>query len=224
MHIENIRATMEILANRIKTEFSQGIECVDVYEMSQATDMIKDLAEAEYYSRISVAMESAENEESEAEKYMLKQLISDYGEDDGRRYYDNYRYTSSGRFAPKGKGTYTRGYSEPYWYMTPKMYHDELEHYRDMDRSSRGKMYYTESVNHAPEMKMSRYENKKRAYTESKGIHKANTAEDKQEKMKSLEEYMREVADDITTLLNEATPEEKNLARTKIQTIAQKLV
>lgn len=100
--------------------------------MEQVTDMMKDLAEAMYYRTLMKAME-----ESSADETM--EMFERYG--DGRRYYDRYRY-ADGRFAPKGRGT-RRGYDEPpYWHMTPEMYR-EMEHDRDMDRSS-GRMYYTE--------------------------------------------------------------------------------
>ena len=49
----------------------------------------------EYEERID---ELEEEEEEAEEKYMLKSLKDEYGEDDGKRYYDMWRY-KSGRFA-----------------------------------------------------------------------------------------------------------------------------
>lgn len=208
MHIENIRAAEEILAAKIKAEFEQGIECVDVCEMAQATDMLKDLCAAEYHSRITVAMQE-----------------SDEGTEESRRYYDNYRY-ADGRFAPKGHGT-RRGYEEPpYYHMTPEDYH-EWERNRDMDKY-KGKLYFSEPIthegmNHTETVKESRYDAKKRAYTESKEVHKANTPEDKQARLKSLEEFLTVISDAILEYAPDMGAEEKTLTKNKLSVTATKL-
>lgn len=114
--------------------------------------------------------------------------------------------------APKGKGTYRRGYEEPpYMHMYP-----EAEHMRDMDRDY-GKMYYTEP------MSESNYDRAKRNYTETKEMHKANTPEDKEHKMKSLDSYTKELASDITGMVADMSAEEKNLLRTKLSTLVSKI-
>lgn len=119
---------------------------------------------------------------------------------------------ADGRFAPKGKGTYRRGYEEPpYYHMYP-----EAEHMRDMDRDY-GKMYYTEPM---PE---SNYDRAKRNYTETKEMHKNNTPEDKEHKMKSLDSYTKELASDITGMVADMSAEEKNLLRTKLSTLVSKI-
>ena len=123
MHIKHIHELIEKLSECACSELSSGIENVNTCEMGQVIDMIKDLADAEYHARISKAMEEAEEDEKEEEKYLLKMFKDQYGEEDARRYYDEYRY-KSGRFAPKGHGM-RRGYNEPpYWHMTPEMYRD----------------------------------------------------------------------------------------------------
>ena len=58
---------------------------------------------------------------------------------------------------------------------------------------------------------------------EKKELHKSNTAEDKQAKLKELEAYMADLSSDITEMINGATTEEKNMLKTKIQTLAQKI-
>ena len=118
MHIKHIHELIEKLSECACSELSSGIENVNTCEMGQVIDMIKDLADAEYHARISKAMEEADEDEKEEEKYLLKMFKDQYGEEDARRYYDEYRY-KSGRFAPKGHGM-RRGYNEPpYWHMTP---------------------------------------------------------------------------------------------------------
>lgn len=201
----------ECLTEKAVNELEKGVENVDTSEMGQVVDMIKDLAEAEYHSIISKAMKKADEEEEEYDKELLRSLKAEYGEESGRRYYDQYRY-ANGRFAPKGKGTYRRGYEEPpYMHMYP-----EAEHMRDMDRDY-GKMYYTEP------MSESNYDRAKRNYTETKEMHKANTPEDKEHKMKSLDSYTKELASDITGMVADMSAEEKNLLRTKLSTLVSKI-
>lgn len=202
---------VECLTEKTLSELDKGIENVNVEEMSEAVDMIKDLCEAEYRAVIVKSMKKADEEEEEYDKELLRSLKTEYGEENGRRFYDHYRY-ANGRFAPKGKGTYRRGYEEPpYYHMYP-----EAEHMRDMDRDY-GKMYYTEPMNE------SNYDRAKRNYTETKEMHKANTPEDKEYKMKSLDSYTKELASDITGMVADMSAEEKNLLRTKLSTLVSKI-
>ena len=236
MHIKHIRCIEEKLAEAIKCEFDKGIENVNTAEMGKATDMLKDAAEAEYYARIAKAMEDAEKEDEESQKYMLKQLKEEYGEDDGRRYYDNYRYMRTGRFAPKGRGTYMprRGYETPIEYhMTPEMYREhDPEYYRDMDRDM-GRMYYTEtgmrgnmgnsSRTGMRDGREGRSGASRRSYIETKEMHPDNSQESKQMKMKELEKYMGELSGDITEMIAGASNEEKTMLKAKLQTLMQKI-
>ena len=209
MDIERMHDMIECLSECAKHEFSKGVENVDTCEMGKVTDMLKDLSEAMYYRTLTKAMEELEKDE-------IMEMFDRYG--DGRRFYDHYRY-ANGRFAPKGHGTYRRGYDEPpYYHMTPEMYREhDPKYYRDMDKSD-GKMYYTE-----PMKAMSRYENAKRGYEESKQMHRDNTPDDKQAKMKDLENYMKELSEDVAKLITDATPEEKSVVKNKMQVLMQKI-
>ena len=239
MHIKNIRCIEEKLAEAIRCEFEKGIDKVNTTEMGKATDMLKDAAEAEYYARIAKAMEDAEKEDEESQKYMLKQLKEEYGEDDGRRYYDNYRYMRTGRFAPKGRGTCMprRGYETPIEYhMTPEMYREhDPEYYRDMDRDM-GRMYYTDTGMRGNTGNSSRTGNSgmrdgregrsgasRRSYIETKEMHPDNSQESKQAKMKELEKYMSDLGVDMAEMIKDMTPEERTLAKTKLTTLVQKM-
>lgn len=239
MHIKHIRCIEEKLAEAIKCEFEKGIDKVNTSEMGKATDMLKDAAEAEYYARIAKAMEKADSEDEEADKHMLRQLKEQYGEDDGRRYYDNYRYMRTGRFAPKGRGTYMprRGYETPIEYhMTPEMYREhDPEYYRDMDRDM-GRMYYTETGMSGNTGNSSRTGNSgmrdgregrsgmsRRSYMQTKEMHPDNSQESKQMKMKELEKYMGELSGDITEMIAGASNEEKTMLKAKLQTLMQKI-
>ena len=141
--------------------------------------MMKDLSEAMYYRTLTKAMDESDPEE-------VLEMFERYG-DVGRRYYDHYRY-ANGRFAPKGSGTYRRGYDEPpYYHITPEKYRT------------------------------------KRNYTETKELHKSNTPEDKEHNMKSLETYMAELARDVSGMVNDMSPEEKALTKTKLTALVNKI-
>lgn len=209
MHIERMHKMIECLTEKALCELEKGTENVDTCEMGQVVDMIKDLNEAEYKAVIVKAMKKAEEEKEEYDKVLLRELKEEYGEDAGRRFYDHYRY-SDGRFAPKGHGTY-RGYSEPNYHMTPEMY-------RDMDRDTHSRMYYTETG-----MNESGYDRAKRNYTETKEMHRSNTPEDKKAKMQELEKYAKSLTEDVVDMVSDMSDEEKNLLRTKMQVLVQKI-
>jgi hypothetical protein len=211
MHIERIHKMVECLTEKTLSEFDKGIENVNVEEMSEAVDMIKDLCEAEYRAVIVKSMKKANEEEEEYDKELLRSLKTEYGEENGRRFYDHYRY-ADGRFAPKGKGTYRRGYEEPpYMHMYP-----EAEHMRDMDRDY-GKMYYTEPMNE------SGYDRAKRNYTETKEMHSGTTPEDKEQRMKALDKYIKTVTNEIIKIVSDnATTEEKSLIKNNMNNLMSK--
>ena len=244
MHIKHIHCMIEELAGGLKENVTTCMQPEEVGIVGAAVDMLKDLCEAEYYARISKAMEEQEKEDEEEEKYLLKRLKEEYGEEEGeRRYYDNYRY-ANGRFAPKGRGTYRgrRNYEElPYYHMTPEMYREhDPEYYRDMDRSE-GKMYYTEpsisrngsnystSTNRTGSMsgmrdsREGRSGQSRRTYMETKEMHSDNSPESKQAKMRELEKYMGELSSDLTEMIAGASNEEKTMLKTKLQTLTQKI-
>lgn len=208
---------IECLTEKTLCELDKGVENVNTEEMGEAVDMIKDLCEAEYKAVIVKSMKKADEEEEEYNKELLRALKDEYGEEGGRRYYDEYRY-ANGRFAPKGRGI-RRGYTEPPYYHMPVNYND-MEYMRDMDKSQ-GKMYYSEPI--APHVSESNYDRAKRHYTETKEMHKNNTPEDKEHKMKALDDYIKELGGDITQLIGDMTAEERNLMRTKLSTLVSKL-
>ena len=105
---------VEKLSEFAKCELDKGIEQVDTKEMGEVIDMIKDLAEAEYYRKISIAMDESEY----GEDYDM------HGPMEERRYYRGRARDSMGRFKSR------RGYDEMMDYQ--EMY--PMEHYRDMDR------------------------------------------------------------------------------------------
>lgn len=196
----------------------ENFEGQNLDDLKDFTEIAKNIACFDKDYRIVEAMEKSEDNED------IMRMLEQYEDYLDRRYYDHYRY-ADGRFAPKGKGTYRRGYEEPpYMHIYP-----EAEHMRDMDRDY-GKMYYTETGNmnnaSSPNMRDSR-EGKsgvgRRNYMETKEMHKANTPEDKQAKMRELENYAKELTEDVVDMVADMSAEEKNLLKTKMQTLVQKI-
>lgn len=217
MDIKRMHEMIEKLSECAKCEFDSGIENIDTAEMSVVVDMIKDLSEAMYYRTLTVAMQESDTDE-------IMEMFDRYGDD--RRYYDHYRY-KNGRFAPKGKGTYRKGYEEMPYYMPFEVYGDE--YYRDVDRH-KGRMYYSENpINRDGMSNMVRdgREGKsgisRRAYMETKEMHKGNTPEDKTAKMHELERYTKELAEDVTEMITDMSAEEKALLKSKMQMLIQKM-
>lgn len=160
MDTKHIHCMLEKMAEYGKCMIEEGTGSgnVNLEDAKKIVEMVGELAEAEYHALIAKEMRKSNEEDEAEEKHFIKMLKDqykdeykkmkeEYGEDEGeRRFYDNYRYKSSGRFAPKGKGSYMprRGYGEPpYYHMTPEMMREhDPEYWRDMDRNM-GKMYYT---------------------------------------------------------------------------------
>ena len=210
MDVKRMHEMIEKLSECAKTQFDKGIDHVDTCEMGKVIDMMKDLSEAMYYRELTKTMQEYDPDES-------MEMFERYG-DGGKRYYDHYRY-ADGRFAPKGHGPYRRGYEEPpYYHMTPEMY-------RDMDRTI-GKMYYTEPVEMHHDMRDPR-EGKsgmsRRTYMENKELHRGNTQQDKEAKMRDLGIYMGELSEDILGMIKDSTPEENQLLKTKLSTLVAKI-
>lgn len=86
---------------------------------------------------------------------------------------------------------------------------------RDMDRKERGLMYYTETD--------SKYENAKRTYAEVKATHNNNTQEDNTANIKSIEEMVHVVTEDIMAIVPGMTPTEKTYIKQKLLNISNEI-
>ena len=223
MHIKNIHCMIEKLSEVAKCELDKGVENIDTKEMGEVAEIIKELSEAEYYAKISKAMDEAEY----GEDYDYMGAYDEYE----RKGYRGQRRDSRGRYmSNRGR----RGYESR---MMPEMYdYSDMEYMRDMDRDY-GKMYYTDGMNGNSRggsssgmsnggnrgYSESRYDRARRGYEETKSMHKDNSPESKQMKMKSLEDYMKSLAEDVTEMVNEMSPEEKSLMKQKMSVLMQKI-
>lgn len=213
---------VEKLTKCTEMELEKGIENVDTKEMGEVVDMIKDLCEAEYYGKISKAMDEYDFED--AEEIM----------DEGRRGYRGQPRDSRGRYMRRG-----------YQKMMP-------EYYRDMDMDE-GRMYYTSAnasqgsqggsigqssggssmgsssggsmgySNGMRDMREGRSGQSRRSYMETKEMHKGNTQQDKDMKLKELDKYMNELSSDISEMIHDSSNEEKTMLKQKLNGLIQKI-
>ena len=213
MHIKRIHEMIEKLTKCAETELEKGIENINAEEMSEVTDMIKDLAEAEYYSKISKAMDEAEY----GEDYDYRGAFDEYE----RKGYRGQPRDSKGRYMSR-RGR-RMGY-EPMYDMMPDMDWENAEYYRDVDRERLGKMYYSEPM--TMEHTDKRYGKSgmaRKGYMDSKEMHKDSSPESKQAKMKELENYLKTMAEDLTEAIEGSTPEERTMVKNKLSVLLQKM-
>lgn len=228
MDIKMMHEMIEKLTECAKSEMDKkGIEEIDTEEFGKATDIIKDLAESMYYRTLTEAMKESEY----GEEY------DEYGPmDDGRRGYRGQPRDSMGRYTSRRRGG-RRGYEEPW----DEMY-DEMEYYRDMDRPSMNRMYYSGSGSNSGmsgqsssgsgmsggssggNMSVGRDRREGRSGQMRRGYMEAKEeGKDKAEKMKELENYMKELSSDITEMIEGASAEEKTMLKTKLSTLISKV-
>lgn len=209
----------------------ENFEGQNLDDLKDWTEIVKNIVCFDKDYKIVEAMKKAEENEE------IMEMIERYEGYPERRYYDSYRY-ANGRFAPKGRGT-RRGYDEPpYWHQTPEMYHDwdsmsDMERMRDLDRH-KGRMYYTEPMQGqriSGEMDSSNMRNpregrsgmSRKTYMDTKDMHKGTSQQDKEAKLRDLEKYMRDFSEDMSEILIDTSPEEKNMVKTKLSTLITKI-
>ena len=117
-------------------------------------------------------------------------------------------------------------------------YYTDHPYYMDRDMDKRyGKMYYTDRTHHMPSEHDGMWSNaekempidfrdaregrspaSRKMYMESKEMN-----HDKAKKMKELEKYMQELTLDIAEMIEDSSPEEKQLLHKKITALASKI-
>lgn len=161
------------LIDAVKTELSKGIENVDTEELGEVIDMIKDIASAE-----ESCMEACYYE-------VVTEAMSDY---EGNQGYDRWRY-SSGRFAPKGRGTY--GYLPP---VTDEMIAEPMG-------------YDSTRTRYDGTTRSNRMANTSYGYTHKMGMHDG----------KSSKEEVEEAVATVGEIWADADPELRKKMRTQFQ-------
>lgn len=196
--MERLKNMKETLLSAAQSQMG-NLAATDTKELGQVIDMIKDLEEAIYYCSITEAMK----ENKEKEKY-------------SQMYYQE-------RYLPIP--------------MMNEMYQ------RDIDRNSYGRMYYPDRVIESRDGSVnrggSRYYTERdwdtypintrdsregrsplsrKSYMEAKELHQG-----KEIQMKELDKYIQELGHDITEMIQDASPEEKQMLQQKISALATKI-
>lgn len=216
----------DCLKAKVEGKGIDNINGQDLVELGMWTDIIKDLVCYDKDKKIIEAMDEAEESE-EAMKYI--EMYEDYPE---RKGYRGQPRDSRGRYMRR------RGYESR---MMPDVDYDEMERMRDYDRES-GKMYYSNgNMGGSSSGGMSSgsvgSQGGSRGYSESgrdsregrsgqsrRGYMEAKEkGADKQQKMKELEDYMKELSSDVTEMIGDASPEEKAMLKNKMSVLMQKI-
>ena len=199
-----------------------NLQNVDTKELGEVIDMIKDLEEAIYYCTITKAMEEKDKNGEYNQQMMYPAM-----------YYDSSMQGNNSRRDG------SRGYEEPIIYNGGYRYDPYLE---EMMSKRRGVMYYNGNSNlssgkpsESSTSSSSSAENRKypmeiRDAREGRsGVRRRFYMEAKEEnhgtpaKMKELEEYLKELAEDVTEMIDGASPEEKAILQQKLVSLANKV-
>ena len=212
--MEQLKSMKEMLTAQVHSQLA-NIEKADYHELGAAIDMIKDMAETEYYCSVVKAMEEAEEEKQEqrgvdkyyyTEKYMpipyQRVYERDMDRDYGKMYYEpagsgttgwpSSSDRSGGRMSPSRNGD-SRSFYEP-----PYMMYDRSPMLRDPREG--------------------RSADRRRMYMESKELHQG-----KEKQLQELESYMTELSGDITDMIHGASPEERQMLQKKLSALVSKI-
>ena len=193
---------------------------VDTEELGDAIDMIKDLEEAIYYCTVTEAM----NKQGHEMSMEMKKGDHQQKPEDDRMYYsggypamyaDNgRRRRADGTFYAEGGQNYANGGQSGSGGGQNYMYADSGMPQSGNGTSSRnyydGPMYRDE--------REGRSYNSRKMYMEAKEMSK-----DKATQLRELEKYMQELSQDITEMIADASPEEKQYLEKKITALASKI-
>lgn len=196
--MERLKHIKESLLSCVESQMGD-LKNVNAKELGEAIDMIKDMEEAMYYCSIVKAMEEKEEED----KY-LKHQYRDMDREKGRMYYGD------------------RGIDYRDGMMMGRK--DGLDRMNSMDRRDgmmKGDDYRTTRDTYPVEIRDVR-EGKspisRKNYMESKELHHGTSVQ-----MKELEKYLHELSEDITEMISNASPEEKQMLQQKLSILVSKI-
>lgn len=214
--VDRLKRMKETLASCVEGQLG-NLHNVDAKELGEVVDMVKDLEEAIYYCTITKSMEEAEKKEKHTEHHYYTPIYyRDMDRNGGRMYYpemdedmmyyDGQPRDSMGRFTGgrrnyDGNGSSGGNQSGTSGNSTGSRQFSEREFpmYMRDEREGRSPM-------------------SRRTYMESKQMHK-----DKASKIKDLEQYAKELSEDIVEMIEDASPEEKQILEKKMTALASKI-
>ena len=192
--IERMKHMKETLMNCVSGQLGD-LSSVDAKELGEAMDMIKDLSEAIYYCTITESMEKSDKEKKEYPMNEYRYYPVDYN-----RYYRDM----------------DREYGNMY-YTDYAMNNGGSRNYQDGNRQTPG-----ESRNYPIELRD--YREGRSPMTRKTYMERKMHGGGKEAQMQELEKYMQELSSDITEMIDGASPEEKQMLKTKFSALATKIV
>lgn len=205
--MEQLKAMKSQLTSIVQSQLGD-IKHTDAKELGEVVDMIKDLSESIYYCKITEAMEKNDKESEKMEKMYYTpdyKIMPDY-RDMGRMYYTSSRNDSNNSrggnqmmYIPRNGEYYTR---------------------QNGGSTLRNTSYYNdyERPLEMRDMREGRSPMSRKMYMEGKEMH-----HDKSAQIEELDKYLQELSHDITEMIEDASPEEKQLLQQKISTLATKI-
>lgn len=198
--MDDLKQMKETLIKQVQTQLGD-LGRVSTHELGEVIDMIKDLSESVYYCSIVKAMEESDEDKKAQSFYMNKYLppYDEYYRDmerpEGRMYYTD-------RTTINTQPTQNWGNTSP-WGQNSQIRQNDGYTYPITMRDNRE----------------GRSPMKRRAYIESKEMH-----QDKATQMKGLEDYMSELSQDISEMIQMSSPEEKAVLQKKLSALSSKIV
>lgn len=189
----------------------------EIKEMENLCEISK-IVEHAFYSELSKGISNASKEELEVAADIIKDIAAAKESDAKAMYYctlskameeheEDYGETwdKDGRFYTEPKRRRER--------MTPERYH----HIEDM---TGGRMYYTEPENMGNEMNDMRTGD---SWKQRVKYYETKETGDTSMRMDKLEKYTDSLSTDIMEMMNDATENERQMMRTKLQVMAQRI-
>ena len=228
--MERLKHIKETIMNCVEGEVC-NLSQADTKELGEAIDMLKDLEEAIYYATITKAMHEKEekgNKEHETMYYPYPMYYSPNMNENTRYFYDR---GESGRymiyFDPERDMDRDKG--KMYYSGNGSSSNSGGGRGGNSNSSGNGgnnggsRSYYEPHQMYMGGDMMRDYREgrspmNRRTYMEAKEMHHG-----KEVQLKELENYMQELTNDITEMIKDSSPEEKQLMQKKIATLAEKV-
>lgn len=206
MSIERMKTMKEAFMCAVESQMYNLAE-VDAEELGEVVDMIKDLSEAIYYCEVAKAMEDSEKHKGEEMMYYTPM------------YYGGDRGSGNGMYYTEGNKTDGRDMPRMYYNGSSSGGRGGNSGNSSMSGNGNSSQYSEREFPMAfSDGREGRSPRSRRMYMEAKETH-----QDKATQMRELEKYMQELAQDVTEMIQDASPEERQYLSKKISALATKL-
>ena len=194
--MEQMKTIKASLLSLIQTQLADP-KCVDAEELGEVFDMLKDLTEAAYYCSIVEAMAEPKDDEQMMRYSERYPMVRAYGENPMYYYYSNGGSGSGAGNGSNGSSGSNSGTTNNY-YSEPHYYYDEGSEIGKDIRNGKSWMG-------------------RRMYMTDKH------SKDSNQSMQELNSYISELGEDLTNMIKDSSPAEKQVLSDKLQQLAMKV-